>query len=72
MEVTNEVYKGFHAHAIVTGSSYEDELELQYFERKQGLSYGVYWVLKENDFDSRDKCDLKKVVPRIDHMFQCV
>ena len=42
------------------------EFELQYFERKQGLPYGIYWVLKE--IDSRDKCNLKKViVPRIDH-----
>ena len=44
------------------------EFELQYFERKQGLPYGIYWVLKEIDFDSGDKCNLKKVIgPRIDH-----
>ena len=44
------------------------EFELQYFERKQELPYGIYWVLKEIDFDSRDKCNLKKViVSRIDH-----
>ena len=29
VEVTNEPYKGFYC--IVTGSSYGDELELQYF-----------------------------------------
>ena len=65
VEVTNQLYKGFYA--TIIGCSYGDELELQCFERKQGLPYGIYWVLKENDFDSREKCDLKKVVPHIDH-----
>ena len=37
--------------AIVIGSSYGDKLELKYFERKEGLPYGIYWVLKENGFD---------------------
>ena len=40
-------------------------LWLQYFKRKQGLPYEIYRVLKENDFDSREKCDLKKVMPCI-------
>ena len=53
VEVTNESYKEFSA--IVIGSSFGDELELQYFERKQGLPYEIYWFLKENDFDSRDR-----------------
>ena len=56
MEVTNEPYKGFYG--IVIRSSYGDELELQYFEGKQGLPYGIYWVLKEYDFDSRGKYDI--------------
>ena len=40
VEVTNKPYKGFYA--IVIGSRYRDELELRYFEQKQGLPYGIY------------------------------
>ena len=40
-------------------------LWLQYFKRKQGLPYEIYRVLKENNFDSREKCDLKNVMPCI-------
>ena len=60
-EVISEPYKGFYV--INIGSSYGCSI----LERKQGLPYGIYWVLKENDFDSREKCDLKKVVPHIDN-----
>ena len=60
-EVINEPYKGFYV--INIGSSYSCSI----LERKQGLPYGIYWVLKKNDFDSREKCDLKKVVPHIDN-----
>lgn len=48
--------------------------QLQNFEQKQGLPYGIYQVLKQNGFDSRDKCDLQKVTSHIDyrdkHLFQ--
>ena len=37
-------------------------LWLQYFKRKQGLPCEIYRVLKENDFDFKQKCDLKKVM----------
>ena len=58
VEIIHETYERFYD--IVIGSSFGDELELQYFERKYGLPYGIYWVLKENDFDCRENCDLKK------------
>ena len=45
VEVTNELYNGFYA--IIIGTSYGDELELQYFEQKQGLSFRIYLVLQE-------------------------
>ena len=65
VRVRKEPYVGFFA--VVLCQNYGDELELQYFEKKHGLPYGDYWVLKENDFDSREASDLEKVEPKIDN-----
>ena len=40
-------FKGYYA--VVTGSSYGDELEMNYFEKKE-----KWWTLKENEWDSRE------------------
>ena len=42
--------------AMVVGESYGEELEIQYFEKKE-----KWWVLKEYDFDSRPQTDLRRV-----------
>ena len=42
--------------AVVIGNWYDGETEINYFEGKNKL-----WVLKESDFDSRDRGDLMKV-----------
>ena len=47
--------------AVVHGSSYGDENEIQYFTAKKTISGAKYWVLKENDPDSREKCELRKL-----------
>ena len=46
--------------------SYGDENEIQYFTEKKTISGSKYWVLKENHSNSREKCDLKKVVAVLD------
>ena len=35
--------------------------------RKLFLGQNIYWVLKENYLDSREKCELKKVVAALDN-----
>ena len=52
---------------MVLGSSYGDENEIQYFTEKKTISGAKYWVLKENDLNSREKCELKKVVAALDN-----
>ena len=54
-------------YAMVLDSSYCDENEIQYFTEKETISGAKYWVLKENDLDSREKCELKKVVTALDN-----
>ena len=54
------LFQGYYA--MVLGSSYGDENEIQYFTEKKTISGAKYWVLEENDLDSRAKCELKKVV----------
>ena len=46
---------------MVTGKSYGDEIEIQYFMEKETQGKKKYWVLKENDFDSRERNELRKV-----------
>ena len=49
---------------MILGSSYGDENEIQYFNMK--ITSGTkHRVLKENDLDSREKCELKKVIVAI-------
>ena len=43
-----------------------DELELHYFQEKEGKPHGKYWVLAENDFVCRPRREFKKVEPQID------
>ena len=31
------------------------------------LAQNIYWVLKENELDSREKCELKKVAAALDN-----
>ena len=47
--------------------AYGDEHEIQYFTEKKTISGTKYWVLQENDLDSREKCELKKVVAALDN-----
>ena len=52
---------------MVLGSSYGDENEIQYFTEKKPISGAKYWVLKENDLKSRERCELKKVPAALDN-----
>ena len=42
--------------ALVIGEGYGGETEINYFKGKK-----KWWVLKENDFDSRERGDLEKI-----------
>ena len=64
VQITKGMFLGYYASLIEEG--YADELEIQYFAEKEGKPHGRYWVLMEHDYDSRPKCDLKKVEPQID------
>ena len=44
--------------ASVIGDGYGDEVEIQYFKNSTN---GKYWVLADNDYDSREDDELKKV-----------
>ena len=54
-------------YAVVLGSSYGDENQIQCFTEKETISGAKYWILKENYLNSREKCELKKVVAAIDN-----
>ena len=56
-----KIIKGNYAgmFATVIGESYGDEIEIEYFEKKN-----IWWVLKPGDKDSREYADLQKL--RID------
>ena len=58
VKITNGNFAGMYA--SVLGEGYGDEVEIQYFMKK-----GRYWILKENDYDSRERDDLAKVEPEI-------
>ena len=57
--VIDEPFRGYFA--VVTDKSYGAEFEIQYFRKKE-----KWWILKENDFDSRLANELKPVKGRID------
>ena len=70
-EVSNNIVVGdclknfsglFQGYYAVVGSNYGDENEISYFTVKKTISGAKYWVLKENNLNSREKCELKKVV----------
>ena len=65
VKITSGLSQGYYA--VVLGLSYGDENEIQYFAEKKTISGTRYWFLKENDLDSRGKCELKKVIPAIDN-----
>lgn len=58
VKILQEPYKDYYA--TVVGSSYGDELEINYFEKKLGG-----FVLKDMDLDSREKEDLMVVTANI-------
>lgn len=60
VKVVEEPFKGHYA--IVQGKSYGDEWEIVYFERKNK----GYYVIKENDLDSRSPSELMKVKETFD------
>ena len=67
VKIVSGAYLGYYA--IVTGESYGEELEIQYFEKKE-----KWWVLKEHDLDSRPQTELRRVTKaRVDrrmHFFK--
>ena len=63
--VTKGLFKGYYA--IVQGKSCMDEVKIQYFEERRCTPSDQYYVLKENEFHSREKANLIKVVPSIDN-----
>ena len=65
VKVTGGSFKGYYA--VVTESSYGDELEINYFEKKE-----KWWTLKENDLDSTEINDLQKVtkVQMVHYLFK--
>ena len=65
VKIISGLFQGYFA--MVLRSRYGDENEIQYFTEKKTISGAKYWVLKENDLDSRVKCELKKVVTALDN-----
>ena len=57
--VIHEPFRGYFV--VVTDNSYGDKSEIQYFQNKE-----KWWILIENDFDSRLANELKPVKGRID------
>ena len=62
VKIISGLFQGYCA--VVFGWNYGDENEIQYFTEKT-ISGGKYWVLKENYLNSRENCELKKVVGAI-------
>ena len=63
VKIVKEPFVGYFASVLeVIG----DELELHYFQEKEGKPHGKYWVLAENDLECRPKRELQKVEPQID------
>ena len=58
VQVINGAFEGYYA--SIVAKSFGDEWELNYFMEKSSYQ-GKYWVLKENDLDSREECDLALV-----------
>ena len=54
VKVVNGSFVGYYA--VITGESYGDEIEINYFEKRER-----HFVLKENDMDSHQSPDLELV-----------
>ena len=61
--IVNKPFKGYYA--VITAQSYGDKWEINYYEKRQNC-----YILKENDFDSREKKDVKKVYAEIDNLLR--
>ena len=59
VKVVNGAFQNYFA--FITGVSYGDEIEIKYFEKR-----GRYYILRENDLDSRYKQE-KQLVAGILH-----
>ena len=55
-----------HMYAAVTDENVEDEYVIQYFEAKK-----KWWTLKPNDFDAREREEMKVVEPVFDRKGKC-
>ena len=64
VKIISGLFQGYYA--VVLGSNYGDENEIQHFTEKT-ISRAKYWVLKENDLDSREKSELRRVVATQDN-----
>ena len=64
VKIVNGLFAGYYA--IVLDSSYGDEWEINYFEKRYGD-----WVIKEGDIDSRPSKDLKKIESQIYGRSRC-
>ena len=65
VKIISGLFQGYYV--VVLGSSYGDENEIQHFTERKAISGAKYWVFKENDLNSREKCELKKVVSAQDN-----
>ena len=59
VKIISGLFQGYYA--MVLGSSYGDENEIQYFTEKKTISGAKYWVLKENNLDSRENVSSRKL-----------
>ena len=62
-KIISGLFQGYYG--VFLGSSYENGI--QYFTKKKTISGAKYWVLKENNLDSREKHELNKVVAVLDN-----
>ena len=63
-KIISGLFQGYYG--VFLGSSYGYENDTKYFTEKT-ISGAKYWVLKENNLDSREKPELNKVVAVLDN-----
>ena len=63
-KIISGLFQGYYG--VFLGSSYGHENDTKYFTEKT-ISGAKYWVLKENNLDSREKPELNKVVAVLDN-----
>ena len=59
VEIINGPFKSYYA--VVTNKGYGDEWEIQYFKKMT-----KWWVLNDNDLDSRERNELRIVTCHMD------